>query len=395
MLEFFRKLFSSDFMPHGHCYFWRPEIVWLHVISDGLIALSYVMIPIALTMLVRKRKDLAFNWMYAMFGVFILACGATHIMSIWNLWHATYRFEGVVKAIAAFASVPTAILMFRLLPVALSIPSPEQLRSEIAQRKKAEEDLRRLNLELEARVAERTAKLTRLNDALQRFAYIASHDLREPIRTVSTFNELLRRQYGPKIEGDGQQFIAYSVDACKRMHNLVTDLTAYVQAVDANTSPVRRVVNASELVDNAIQSVQGAISQAGAEVTHDPLPDIDVDAAQLGQVFQNLISNAIKYRRPGEPCKVRISATDSGDEWLFSVRDNGIGIENKYAEYVFQPFKRLHGNEYDGSGVGLTICKHVIEGHSGRIWFESIPGQGVNFFFTLPKISVAAAAYAG
>ncbi len=160
MLEFLRRLFSSDgFMPHGHCYLWAPEIVWLHVVSDGLVALSYTTIPFTLYYFVRKRRDLPFNWMFLCFALFIVACGATHYMEIWTLWTPVYRLSGIIKAVTAMASVPTAILLVRLVPKALTIPTPEQLS-------KANEELRKAREVLESRVRERTAELSRTNEDL-------------------------------------------------------------------------------------------------------------------------------------------------------------------------------------------------------------------------------------
>jgi two-component system NtrC family sensor kinase len=196
-------------MPHGHCYLWRPEIIWLHVVSDGLISLAYFLIPFVLVHLVRKRRDLAFDWMFVLFGTFVLACGTTHVMAIWTLWHPVYRLEGVIKAITALASLPTAFLLLRLVPQAMALPSPEQLRianrsleREIADRKIAEKEIRTLNMELERRVAERTQelmeaneRLKRMNDDLTHFAYAASHDLQEPLRMVVIYNKLLVKNF--------------------------------------------------------------------------------------------------------------------------------------------------------------------------------------------------------
>ncbi len=174
MLEFFRQLFESDFMPHGFCFAWRPDILWLHVSSDVVIALAYYLIPITLIYLVRARRDLAFNWMFLLFGLFILSCGTTHLLSVWVLWHPIYRLEGVVKAITALASLPTAIVLVGLVPKAIALPSPAQLRAaneklvrEIAERRKAQDEVSRLNGELEQRVAERTSDLERSNQMLR------------------------------------------------------------------------------------------------------------------------------------------------------------------------------------------------------------------------------------
>src|SRR6202051_4830968 len=166
-MEFLRTLFSAnDFMPHGFCYSWNAGLVLLHVISDSLIALSYLSIPVTLVYFIRKRRDLPFNWMFVSFGVFILACGATHVMEVWTLWHANYWLSGAVKAVTALASAPTAILFVRLVPQALALPSPEALRREIADRKRAQEALETAKNELELRVQERTADLSKTNEDL-------------------------------------------------------------------------------------------------------------------------------------------------------------------------------------------------------------------------------------
>src|SRR3982074_1869258 len=159
-------LSSNDFMPHGYCYMWNTKLVWLHVISDSLIALAYLSIPITLVYFIRKRRDVPFNWVFVCFGVFILACGGTHLMEVWTLWNANYWLSGTLKAVTAVASVSTAILLVRLIPQALALPSPEALRREIVERKRAQEALQKAKLVLEVRVQERTAELTNANQIL-------------------------------------------------------------------------------------------------------------------------------------------------------------------------------------------------------------------------------------
>ncbi len=174
MMDFFKRLFSPDgFMPHGHCYLWNAGVLWLHIVSDALITLAYFSIPFTLIYFVRKRKDLKFSWMFVCFAIFIVACGTTHLMEIWVIWHPTYWLSGSIKGITALASVPTAILLVKLIPDALQLPSPsalqqanEELEREIAERKRAEDDVRRLNDELERRVAERTRQLEAINQSL-------------------------------------------------------------------------------------------------------------------------------------------------------------------------------------------------------------------------------------
>ena len=389
MLEFFRRLFDSDFMPHGGCFLWRPELVWLHVSSDSLIVLSYVLIPFALVQLVRKRKDLKFNWMFSMFGIFILACGATHAMNVWNIWHSAYRLDGALKAVTALASIPTAILLFRLVPQAVALPSIADLHREIEERKRAEAEVRALNSDLEQRVGERTAMLKRSNAALQHFAYVASHDLQEPIRTVRSFNQLLAREYNGSLDSKANEYIRLVVEASGRMQTLVTDLLTYARVLDEEAPRNVKKANCAQVLEGVLEDLKQAIVDSGAKVDSERLPDVSMDETQLKQLFQNLISNAIKYRRTEEPCRISISAERQGEQWWFSVRDNGVGIEPQYFDQIFLAFKRLHGKEYPGSGVGLTICKEIVQEYGGRIWVESQPGQGSTFHFTLPAAMAA------
>lgn len=388
MAEFFRKLFVSDFMPHGHCFLWQPGVVWLHVISDVLITLAYFLIPVGLVQLVRKRRDLEFNWMYLMFGIFILSCGLTHAMNVWDIWHATYRLEGLIKAITAVASLATAVLLFRLIPVALTIPSPAQLRLEISERVKAEHAVRTLNADLEKRVDERTISLQRTNQALQWFAYIASHDLQEPIRTIRSMNQLMARDFKGKIDSKADQYIDFVVEASDRMQSLLVDLMSYAVVLDQTAPRHLKQIDTPALVQSTLSDLRTAIDESGAVISCGDLPPIFADESQVKQIFLNLLTNAIKYVPKGTIPRISVSGSRSDGICTFAVKDNGIGIDGQYAEQVFVAFRRLHGRAYPGSGIGLTICKDIVEEYKGRIWIQSESGAGSTFYFTLPALGM-------
>ncbi|MBW4576383.1 MAG: PAS domain S-box protein [Aphanothece sp. CMT-3BRIN-NPC111] len=745
MLQFLQNfIYSGQFIPHGHCYLWKPGLVWLHVLSDSLIAIAYYSIPITLVYFVRKRQDLPFNWIFMLFGAFIIACGTTHIMEIWTLWHPTYWLSGFIKAITALVSVYTAVELVPLVPKALALPSPEQLEAanqklhkeiiahkavqealrnsedlfrrltacspigifisdtegncsytnpkyqaisgltltetlaqgwiksihpedrssvlsgwlaatgeaseysgqfrcqtpqgmvrwvdartspihsdvgkllgyvgtvediterkqaeaerdrfftlsvdllciagidsyfkrlnpafektlgytqeellskpfldfvhpedvaatiaeveklatgipsiyfenryrckdgsykwlawtsspdresgflyaiarDMTAQKQAEEELQSISLALENAVegisrldtqgryimvnkayastigyqpeetigmswqqtahpedcekmiaayqqmlangkvqvetrgvrkdgsifykevvmigaydskeqfighycfmkditerkqiekelALRSVELERSNAELEKFAYVASHDLQEPLRMVASYTQLLARRYQGKLDTDADEFIDYVVDGVKRMQVLINDLLAYSRVGTRGKS--FEPINCELIFERAVKNLQIAREDAGAAIAHSPLPTVMGDSSQLLQLFQNLIGNAIKFSGDRPPC-IQIAAEPRTNEWIFSVRDNGIGIAPEYTERIFEIFQRLHTrDQYPGTGIGLAICKKIVERHGGKIWVETELPQGSIFYFTLPMVQI-------
>lgn len=407
--------FDVTFMGHGHCYLWRPDLVLLHSISDILIAMAYFTIPIALYVLVAKRKDLEYQWMFVLFAIFIFACGTTHLLAVWNIWNGDYYLSGAVKAITAIVSLLTAALIWPLIPKALALPRPlelqkanNDLQAEIGLRKVSENNLRSARNELQSHVKElleakkqlemeiahrraaeekekaKTLALERSNEDLEQFAFIASHDLREPLRKLMSFTQLLSSGRYGSFDEKGEQFVSYIRDAAERMEALINSLLAYSRVTTQSRD--FESVSFSELTNEAERDLQLRIDECGAHIEKDINGSVSGNRSQLRQVMQNLIGNALKYRSPDKPPVIRISGGPVSDNrYRITVSDNGIGFDPQYKDQIFEVFKRLHGrDEYEGTGMGLAICKKIIERHGGQINATSQLGEGSTFQIDLP-----------
>ncbi|MGC2731562.1 MAG: ATP-binding protein [Candidatus Sulfotelmatobacter sp.] len=234
----------------------------------------------------------------------------------------------------------------------------------------------------EASLLNKIDELNRSNEELGQFAYIASHDLQEPLRMVASYTQLLSRRYKGKLDAEADEFIAFAVDGANRMQRLIQDLLAFSRV--GTTGKDLHDTSSEEALSQALRNLRTAIQESGALVTHDPMPTVLADEMQLTQLFQNLVGNAIKYQNPGVPRIHVAAARNGGGKWVFSVKDNGLGIDSQYFEKIFGMFQRLHKREeFAGTGIGLAICKKIIERHGSSITVESTLGQGSTFSFAL------------
>ena len=271
----------------------------------------------------------------------------------------------------------------RILTVSLTVSPIRDATGTVVGASKVARDVTE-RVQQEQALQDANAALRRANSDLQHFAYSASHDLQEPLRMVATYSELLQKRFGGKLGPAGDEYIGYTVRGALRMEALLRDLRTYAQVSTEEYEPTEEL-EANDVLKKALANLEGSIAETGAQITSTDLPRIRIYEFQLEQIFQNLIGNAIRYRG-SDPPRIHVAAERQHKEWMFSVRDNGIGIDPRYKEQVFGIFKRLHSAaDYPGTGMGLAICQRIIERLGGRIWVESELGQGSTFFFTVPS----------
>ena len=501
MLETCKKILATQFMPHGHCYFWKPEILWPMVLGDAFTVLAYFTIPFLLILYIRKRKDIQFGLIFQAFAAFIFFCGMVHLMEIINVWEPYYRITAFFKVGTALVSVATVAMLIMAFPEALKIPSlakveeaNRMLEVEVNQREESEmlfklavqgttagvwdwqdvesdkewwspkfyellgykdneipasldnfsaflhpDDKERtfdlvnahftqqVPFVIEYRLKHKTGgykwflgsgqatwnkdgKPTRMVGTivniderkraeraereksnlleqkvkeLEEFAYVSSHDLQEPVRTIASFVELFKENYQDKLDDEAKQYLEYMQGASLRSQQLIIDLLHYSRI---GKEKELTKVDMNEIMDEVTNDLSAQIKDSNAELEIGSLPIISGYRTELRLLLQNLISNAIKFTKPGNAPKINVRCTEKASVYEFAIADNGIGIDEKYFDRIFVIFRRLHGkSEYEGTGIGLAHCKKVAELHQGKIWVTSKVGDGSTFHFTIPK----------
>jgi signal transduction histidine kinase len=394
MIDTIRRFLSEDgFMPHGMCYLWRPNVLALHLASDALITLAYFSIPFTLVYFVRKRRDMKFQWMFVCFAIFIVACGATHAMEIWVVWHPTYWLSGGIKAITALASVPTAILLIKLVPQALRLPSPSileaanaALHSEIIERTQAEKEVGRKQLEL----AQSNAELVAVNTELESFSYSVSHDLRAPLRSIDGFSHALLEDWADRLDDEGKDHLNRIRAATQRMGSLIDDLLNLSRL--SRTAMQWQGLDMSALARSIVNNLHKDQPERRIEVRIQDGLTANADTGLVTVALENLLGNAWKFTSKQVSAHIEVGQAEVNGILAFFVRDDGAGFDPAYAERLFGAFQRLHGmDEFAGTGIGLATVQRIIHRHGGHIWAESEVGRGATFYFTLSKTSIEGA----
>jgi len=379
-------LSSNGFIPHGHCYLWKPELVWLHIVSDSAIAVAYYSIPLLLIYFISQRKDVPFSGVFLLFGAFIIACGTGHLMDIWTLWHPNYWASGMLKAFTAIISVYTALELVPLIPKALALPSPAQLAA--ANDALSEEILERKRIEQSLRQAEETAK--NANRAKSEFLANMSHELRTPLNGILGYAQILKKSRDLTAQQQqGLNVIAHCGEHLLTLINDILDLSKIeARKMELHVSTFH-FLNFLEGVSEICRVRAEQKDIAFVCNVCSPLPTaIRADEKRLRQVLLNLLGNAIKFTEAG---KVALKVSQHKGKLRFQVEDTGVGIAAGQLEAIFLPFQQTGSvkRQAEGTGLGLAISRTWVELMGGELHVKSELGQGSTFWFDLelPEVS--------
>ena len=379
---------GSGFMPHGYCFLWTPELLWAYVLSDGIIVVAYFSIPFCLWYFAKKRPDVPFRPAFLVFGLFVMACGTTHLFAILNIWYALYWPDAVITMVTAAVSLFAAVMAWRLMPQALAMPSHSQLESanrelhaENARRREAEADLRKANALLERR----TSELEAANRELDSFAYAVSHDLRAPLRALSGFSQALVEDHGDRLDGEARVYLGQIAKSSDHMGQLVEGLLTLSRSTRSGMR--QSTVDVSALVERVRDELAQEQPQRRVTWEVEPGHSASGDPRLIELVVRNLLDNAWKYTGATAVAHIRFFANEDGDKRWLCIADNGAGFDMNHAGRLFKPFQRLHRqDEFPGIGIGLATVERILARHGGAIRAESAVGRGAVFAFFLPAL---------
>ncbi|MGR3319489.1 MAG: sensor histidine kinase [Candidatus Anammoxibacter sp.] len=385
MWEFIQNMFSREFMPHGHCLFWKPELIRLYVIGDGFIAIAYYSIPFAIAYFIYKRNDLAYKWVFVMFCVFIVLCGTAHVMFICTLWIPLYRLEITIKLLTAIVSVATAIILWPIIPKALALPSPAQLEKinkklaqEVSQRRHKEEELKETNL-----------LLKQANLSKDKFLASVSHELRTPLNGILGFSDLLEGQFFGELNEKQIEYVKQIDSSGKHLLSFINELLDIAKINAGGMELDITELEPEEFINTTTVLMTNQFNKKGIKIktSIDPsLLKISADFRKCKQIMLNLLSNAVKFTPEGGI--VDVSCRNDGESGIkVMVSDTGIGIEEGKIDKIFSEFYQVDSardEELGGTGIGLALTKRLVELHGGKIGVLSVVGKGSTFWFTLP-----------
>ncbi len=372
MFETLQTILNGDgFMPHGHCYLWIPSLVWTMVITDSLIFLAYAVISICLYVLV-KKISLPFSGMFMAFGLFIAACGTTHLMEVYNLWVPNYSLAAAIKIVTAIASVATAIWLFPTIPQVVSLAKTARLSEE-----------RRIKLEeMTLQLQKQTINLESVNQELEAFCYSVSHDLRAPLRGIVGFSSDVLNDFEKDLQPQAVDDLNRVISSAQKMGELIDGLLGLSKLTQGEIK--NETVNLSQIATAAMEELKREQPERNVQFISPKEIIVRGDTSLLRAMMTNLLSNAWKFTAKNPEAQIEFGQKTQGDLTVYYVSDNGAGFDMRYIDKLFGPFQRLHTvKEFNGNGIGLATVQRIIKRHGGKVWAEAQPNKGATFYFTV------------